>query len=447
MSVTRELAAYLVGSRPDQIPADVRHEAKRAILNYVGCAVGGSREDAVQIALKVLTPYSGERTARVLGRNERLDPLQASLLNGISSHVLDYDDTTPSNYIHPTSPAASALFAYASTAPVAGADFVHALVLGFEVQSRIGDATYPAHYEAGWHSTGSIGVFGAAAAIAKLLELPLQNMIWAIGLAATQSAGLREMFGSMGKAFHPGRSAQSGYMGALLAKAGFTSGEYGIEGPRGFAPVTARSFDLARITTDFGSDFGLRRNTYKPFPCGIVIHPTIDACVQIHRGTKLAVRDIRAVRLKVAPLVLDLCSKRDIRKGLEGKFSVFHAAAIGLVRGRGGIAEFTDATVNDPDVKRVRETLTVAEADPSIAEDEVMVEVTLTSGEQVVKHVEHAIGNLARPMTDVELEDKFRDQAAAVLGVRRAAELIALCWSIDKLADCRTLIEATAPAP
>ena len=446
MSVTRELAAYLVGSRPDQIPADVQHEARRAILNYVGCAVGGSREDAVQIALRVLTPFSGERTARVLGRNERLDPLQASLLNGISSHVLDYDDTTPSNYIHPTSPAASALFAYACATAVTGAELTHALVLGFEVQSRIGDATYPAHYEAGWHSTGSIGVFGAAAAIGKLLHLPLQNMIWAIGLAATQSAGLREMFGSMGKAFHPGRSAQSGYMGALLAQAGFTSGEYGIEGPRGFAPVTARAFDLARITTDFGSDFGLRRNTYKPFPCGIVIHPTIDACVQIHRERKLATRDVRAVHLKVAPLVLDLCSKRDIGKGLEGKFSVYHAAAIGLVRGKGGIAEFTDAAVNDPEVKRVRETLTFAVADKSIAEDEVIAEVTLASGERVVKHVKHAIGNRARPMTDVELEDKFRDQAAPVLGERRANELIALCWSIDKLADCRTLIEATAPA-
>jgi len=445
MSVTKELAAYLVTSRPEQIPADVQHEARRALLNYVGCAVGGSREDAVEIALKVVDPFSGERVARVLGRSERLDPLHAALLNGISSHVLDYDDTTPSNYIHPTSPAASALFAYACTIPVTGAELLHALVLGFEVQCRIGDATYPAHYEAGWHSTGSIGVFGAAAAVGRLLGLPVQNMIWAIGLAATQSAGLREMFGSMGKAFHPGRSAQSGYLAALLAQAGFTSGEYGIEGPRGFAPVTAKAFDLARVTKEFGSDFGLRRNTYKPFPCGIVIHPTIDACIQIRRERTVAPRDIQAVRLKVAPLVLDLCSKREISKGLEGKFSVFHAAAIGLVRGRGGIAEFTDATVNDPDIKRVRETLTVAVADKSIAEDAVIAEVTLASGERLVKHVEHAIGNLARPMTDRELEDKFRDQAAPVLGSQATDALIAHCWNVGKLTDCRALIEAAVP--
>jgi len=447
MSVTKELAAYIVGSRPDHIPPDVRHEARRALLNYVGCAVGGSREQAVEIALRVLGPYSGERSARVLGREELLDPLYASLLNGISSHVLDYDDTTPSNYIHPTSPAASALVAYACTAPVTGADLLHALVLGFEVQSRIGDATYPAHYEAGWHSTGSIGVFGAAVAIGKLLALPLQNMIWAIGLAATQSAGLREMFGSMGKAFHPGRSAQSGYMGALLAQAGFTSGEYGIEGPRGFAPVTAKAFDLTRVTAGFGSDFGLRRNTYKPFPCGIVIHPTIDACIQIRRERQFSPADVQAVRLRVAPLVLDLCNKRTIDKGLEGKFSVYHGAAVGLLRGRAGIAEFTDAAVNDPDIKRVRETSTVAVADQNIAEDEAVAEVTLASGERVVKHVEHAIGNLARPMTDGELEEKFRDQASPALGAHRSNELIALCWRIDELADCRVLIEAATPSP
>jgi len=159
----------------------------------------------------------------------------------------------------------------------------------------------------------------------------------------------------------------------------------------------------------------------------------------------LAPRDIQAVRLKVAPLVLDLCNKRDIAKGLEGKFSVFHAAAIGLVRSRAGIAEFTDAAVNDPDIKRVRETLTVAVADKTIAEDEVTVEVTLANGERLVKHVEHAIGNLARPMTDRELEDKFRDQAAPVLGSQRTDELIAHCWNIGKLADCRTLIEAAVP--
>src|SRR4249919_2838968 len=287
MSETKALASYVVDNQLEDIPTDVLHEARRAIVNYMGCAVGGAPHPAMDITLRALGPYAGKPTSSVLGRIERIDPLHASLLNGISSHVHDYDDTTPKNYSHPSSPVASALFAYASANRVSGRDLMLAFILGFEAESRVANAVYPAHYDVGWHITGTSGVFGAATAIGRLLGLSVQQMIWAIGLAATQAAGLREMFGSMGKAFHPGRSAQSGYMGALLAQAGFTSGEYGIEGPRGFASVTAREFDLARVTTGFGSDFGLRRNTYKPFPCGIVIHPTIDACIQIQREKKL----------------------------------------------------------------------------------------------------------------------------------------------------------------
>ena len=211
----------------------------------MGCALGGSPDRAVDIAIRALGPYSGAPTASILGRPERLDPLHASLMNGISSHVYDYDDTTPKNYMHPTSPVASALFAYASAHPVNGRDFMHAFIMGFEAEMRIGNAVYPAHYDVGWHITGTAGVFGAAVAIGKLLGLSLQEMIWAMGLAATQAAGIREMFGSMAKSFHPGRAAQNGYAAALLAQAGFTAGEHGIEGPRGFAAVQAaqlRSF-------------------------------------------------------------------------------------------------------------------------------------------------------------------------------------------------------------
>jgi 2-methylcitrate dehydratase PrpD len=248
----------------------------------------------------------------------------------------------------------------------------------------------------------------------------------------------------MGKAFHPGRSAQSGYLAALLARDGFTSGEHGIEGPRGFAPVQSRSFDLSKVTDRIGSHFDLRENTYKPFPCGIVIHPTIDACIQISRAHPIKPKDIAAVRLRVAPLVLDLCNKKDIKVGLEGKFSVFHAAAIGLVRGKAGLREFTDETVNDTDVKAVR-TRVEATADPSVAEDAVRVEVELTNGERIAKQVDHAIGNLGRPMTDRELEEKFRDQATLILPAKQVDELIGLCWKTAELADVRQLIAKAVP--
>ena len=207
MPETEALASYVVTSRLSDIPSDVVREAKRALLNFLGCAMGGSREPAVDTAIRALEPFSGERTAGLLARPERFDPLYASVINGISGHVYEYDDTTPMNYIHPTPPVASALFAFASANPTNGRDFIHAFLMGFEVESRIGNAVYPAHYNAGWHITSTAGVFGAAAAIGKLLRLSRQQMIWALGLASTQASGLREMFGSMAKSFHAGHAA------------------------------------------------------------------------------------------------------------------------------------------------------------------------------------------------------------------------------------------------
>jgi 2-methylcitrate dehydratase PrpD len=439
LSETKVLASWVIKSQLDAIPDDVRREALRAIVNYTGCALGGNPDPAVNLAMRAFAPFFGPPTASILGRPERVDPLHASLMNGISSHVYDYDDTTPKNYIHPSSPVASALFAYASANKVTGRDFVHAFILGFEAESRIGNAVYPAHYDVGWHITGTAGVFGAAVAIGKLIGLNEQQMIWAIGLAATQAAGLREMFGSMAKSFHPGRAAQNGYASALLAQAGFTSGERGLEGPRGFAAVQAAKYDLSKITAGLGVDFDLRANTYKPFACGIVNHPTIDGAIQIHREHKLSPESIRAVRLRVAPLVLDLCNQQNITRGLQGKFSVYHGAALGLVRGKAGIREYTDQAVNDPAIKRVRESAT-AVADPSLTEDQANIEVELVTGEKLSRFVEQSLGNIHRPMTNQQLDEKFRDQAVLALPAEQVEKVIELCWRIDQLADVNELI-------
>ncbi len=444
MSETQILASYVLDSRLEDIPSDVRHEARRAIVNFMGCAVGGSPHPAVDLAIRALRPYAGPPTASILGRVERLDPLHASLMNGISSHVYDFDDTTPKNYSHPTSPVASALFAYASANTVRGRDFIEAFILGFEAESRVANAVYPAHYDVGWHITGTSGVFGAATAIGKLLGLSVQQMVWAIGLAATQAAGLREMFGSMAKSFHPGRSAQNGYTAALLAQAGFTAGEHGIEGPRGFAAVQAATYDLTKITTGLGTEFDLRANTYKPFPCGIVNHPTIDGCIQIHDEHHPAPATIRAVRLRVAPLVLDLCNQQNITRGLQGKFSVYHGAAVGLVRGKAGISEYTDEAVNDAHVKRVRES-TTAVGDGSITEDQAHVEVELMDGRKLTCFVAESLGNLKRPLSDRQLDAKFRDQAVLALPPSQVSELNGLCWQIDELDDVNQLIRITVP--
>ena len=445
MSETRTLASYIVNGRYDDIPSDVTHEAARSLVNYMAVALGGCVDPAVDIAIRAMSPFAGKPTAAILGRAERLDPLHASLMNGISSHVDDFDDTTPQNYIHPTSPVASAMFAYASANPVTGRDFLNAFVLGFEAESRVGNAVYPSHYDIGWHITGTAGIFGAAAAIGRLRGLTEQQMVWALGLAGTQAAGLREMFGSMGKAFHPGRAAQNGYASAILAENGFTAGERGIEGPRGFAAVQSAKYDLSKINAGLGTDFNLRRNTYKPYPCGIVNHPTIEACIELHRAHHVNASEVAAVRLRVAPLVLDLCNQQNITKGLQGKFSVYHGAAIGLVRGRAGLDDYTDAAVNDPAVKRVRERAT-ATGDASLTEDQARVEVELTDGRRLTWSIEQSLGNVHRPLSDDQLSEKFRMCAARALPSDAANTALERCWRIAELDDVNALVEVTVPA-
>lgn len=438
MQETKALASYIVSSRVQDIPNDIIHEARRAILNFVGCAIGGSREPAVDILIRTLQPFSGQPTVPVLARSERFDALYAAVVNGTTGHVFEYDDTTPMNYIHPTPPVASALFAYAAANRVSGRDFIHAYLLGFEAESRIGNAVYPAHYDAGWHITATAGVFGAAAAVGKLMRLSEQQMIWAFGLASTQASGLREMFGSMAKYFHAGHAARNGYLSALLARNGFTAGEHAIEGPRGFAPVTASKYDLSKITAGLGEDFQIRYNAYKPYPCGVVVQPTIDGCIDLYRDHHPAPESIRAVRVRVAPLVLDLCNKKELRQGLDSKYSIYHAAAIGLVRGKGGLQEFTDAAVNDAALQRVRERVTPI-ADPAITEDQSDIEVELENGQLLHRFIECSLGNLKRPLSDKQLEEKFRDQAH----LAHVNRLLDLCWQLDQLADVQDLVTAT----
>ena len=277
--VTRTLARYIVSAKPGGLPASVRKEAARTLLNWVGCTVGGSRHETVSIAISALGPFSGPAQASILGRKERLDILHTALINGISSHVLDFDDTHSHNIIHPAGPVISAILALSEHRPVSGNDFVNALALGVDVECRIGNSVYPKHYDVGWHITGTAGVFGAAAASGKLLELSEQQMLWALGLAATQPVGLQKMFGSMTKSFHPGRAAQNGLTAALLASKNFTSSEQSLEAKYGWVNVVSTAHNYDDITKRLGEAFEISKNTYKPFACGAVMHATIDGCI------------------------------------------------------------------------------------------------------------------------------------------------------------------------
>ncbi len=444
MEVTRTLARYIVQSKREHIPAPVRHEAARALLNWCGCAIGASRHETIANALAAVLPFVGAPQAGILGRGERVDILHAALINGISSHVFDFDDTHV-RAIHPSAPVLPALLALAEWRGISGADLVHAFVVGVEAECRVGLSVFPEHYMAGWHITGTAGVFGAAAAAGKLLGLSEQQMVWALGIAATQSSGLREMFGSMCKSFHPGRAAQNGLTAALLAAKNFTSSDQGIEAPRGFAQVMSTKFDPFIITAEWGKHWELSSNMYKPFACGLVVQGTIDGCIQLRNEHGLTPAMIERVDIKVAPIVLELTAKENPQSGLEGKFSVFHAAAVALRYGMAGEAQFSDASVLDPQTVALRRRVHI-EPDASIGRVQSHVFIRLTDGRTVERRIEHALGTLERPMSDTDLEAKFRGLAEGILTERQSNEVIRLCWAVESLPDAGAIARAAATA-
>jgi 2-methylcitrate dehydratase PrpD len=441
--VTRILANYVISAQPADLPAPVRKEAARTLLNWVGCAIGGSRNEAVDIAISALRPFFGDKQASLLGRSERLDIFHASLLNGISSHVLDFDDTHLRTIIHPAGPVVSAILALSEYRPVSGGDFLNAMVLGIETECRIGNAVYPAHYDVGWHITGTTGVFGAAAASGKLLGLSEQQMVWALSMAAAQPVGLREMFGSMTKAFHPGRAAQNGLTAAFLASKNFTSSDHGIEAKSGWANVLSTQRNYAEITDKLGQTYEVSLNTYKPFACGIVIHPALDASIQLRNQYQLTADQIDRVELKVHPLVLELTGKKTPQVGLEGKFSVYHAVAAAIVEGVAGEQQFSDKAVRNPVIVGLRDRV-VAVVDPSIKEDQVRITITLKDGRKLEKYIDHAVGSVTNPMSDKDLEAKFAGQADGVLPADQARRAMDLCWDIATLPNAGALAEAAS---
>ncbi len=406
--VTRALAHYLVTASYDDLPANVRKEGVRTLLNWVGVAIGGSHHETVDIAVSALGPFSGPQQASLFGRRERFDIMNAAFINGVSSHIFDYDDTHLKTIIHPAGPVASAIIALSEMQPVSGKDFLNALVLGVETECRIGNSVYPNHYDVGWHITGTAGVFGSAAAVGKLLKLNEQQMIWALGLAASQPVGLRESFGSMNKSFNPGRAASSGIFAAILASKNFTSSDAMIEAKRGWANTISTKQDYNEILGDLGKRYEAALNTYKPFACGIVIHPAIDAAIQLRNENKLTADQIERVD--------------------------HHAVAVAIVEGAGGEKQFSDRAVTDPTIVALRGKV-VPVITPGIKPEQVDLTIVLKDGRKLNRYIEHAIGSVEVPMTDKQLETKFSDLTEGIIPTAMIRRVMDACWNVEGLAS------------
>ena len=433
------LAGFVAGAAWADVAAQ-SHEAKRSILNYFATALGSAYDPAVTSALRVVSPFSGAATSAIIGRQDRLDALGAAFVNAISANLLDFDDTHLDTIIHPAAPVAAPVLALAEAKAMSGRDALTAFILGVEVECRIGNAVSPGHYARGWHITSTCGVFGAAAACAKLLGLPAEGIANAIGIAASQSAGIVENLPSAAKNVSVGNAARNGLFAALLAEQGYDAAPFAIEGPLGWARAMGDQPDLERLLGGLGKSWEIAKNTYKPYPAGIVFHAVIDACFKLRARLDGRTDAITAISVHGSALLLAR-GDRAVRNERDARVSIHHCAACALLIGAAGVAEFSQAAVVRPDIVALRGKVKAA-LDTSLPDGAARVDIQLASGESLEETVMAARGSLADPLSDADIEAKLRDCLRLGGTDWDGEDVISAVWRLDGLADMSGLMRA-----
>jgi 2-methylcitrate dehydratase PrpD len=439
MGVTRDLAEFVLDTNFEGLPQDVVREAKRDVINVLGVALYASKDPSLDILLDFFASEGGKERACIWGTSVKTTLQNAALANGYLAHLEDYDDTHFPTVLHPSSPTVPAAFAIAEEAHCGGRDFLTAVALGIESSCRLANAVHPWHYDLGWHITGTFGVFGSAIASAKLLGLDADKTVAALGIAGTQAAGVREVFGSMSKPLHAGRAAQAGLVAGLLAGRGFTSTTTILEGRRGVPAVLSGTYDLDRVMDGAGKRWEIFNNGLKPYSCGVVSHPLIDACINFRRTEQIDPAQVEAIDADVNPLVPELMGIIDPQVGLQGKFSARYCAAAGLVEGAAYPTQFTDARVKDPALVSLHRKVNF-HASETIREDEVRVRLRLKDGRRFEQHIEHATGSPENPMPDDQLNEKFLTLARHAMAETDARDLLDRLWRLDELDDVAKLL-------
>jgi 2-methylcitrate dehydratase PrpD len=441
-TLTKTLCGHLAAAQFGDLSTAAQREARRGVLDWIGCALAGSGHKTIITLLAVLQEVSGKPQATVFGRKLKLGLLDAPLANGQMGHVLDYDDTHMGGVVlHTSSPVLAALFALAERAPVSGADFMLAYAIGFEAGVRAG-RTAPGHHKGGWHLTGTLGSIASGVASAKLLKLDRQRMTYAMGIAATEAAGMQQNRGTMCKSFHAGKAASNGVLAALLAERGFDSTQEIIEGKRGFSRIYSDVAAPEQLTAGLGDGWLIESNGHKPYACGVVLHPLIDAVIALRNRDGVDPAAVSEVNLRVHPLVLSITGVVEPSTGLQSKFSTVHSAAVALIDGNAGIAQYSDAKAADPAVAALRRKIKPV-ADETLRKDEAYAAVTV-GGKRHEVHIAHASGTADNPMSDAAIETKFLANATPVIGRERAERARDFVRSLEQKPDVQELIALLA---
>jgi 2-methylcitrate dehydratase PrpD len=444
-AISRALAEAAVGWRWADLPGAVRHETKRCLVNFFACALAGWRDPAVTTAAGLFERIGPAGDFTVIGSGRGASMLHAASLNAMAANVFDFDDTHMPTIAHPTAPVAPVALALAQAGRISGSEMLEAVAVGIELQCRIALAISPGHYARGWHITSTCGVFGAAAAAARLLGLDARRTVWAFGSAASQAGGLVETLGTMAKSIGVGNAASNGLLSALLAQEGFAGPESPLEGARGFLRVFGPEVNWGALTDDMGQRWEILANTYKPYPCGVVLNPVIEACLALRPAVVDDLAGIRRVELRAHPLLRQRTDRPGVTSGKTSQVSAQHAVAVSLVRGRAGLAEFSDEAVRDAALRPLNERLVFVE-DASLGVEAAEVALSMADGRRIVHRVDAAHGSLASPLSDDELSAKCRELARYGESGVAVEPLLQALWNLDREPDAARALFNTSEA-
>jgi 2-methylcitrate dehydratase PrpD len=443
-SVTRALFETVCGLRYDAIPEDAREVARHCLLDFLGTTLAGAREPLVDILVEQIVRVEGATEAALIGRGERATRLTAALVNGAAGHALDFDDTHTTMSGHPSVPVLPALLALGETEHADGRSLLAALVAGVELECRLGALLGFGHYAAGFHATGTVGTFGAAAACAHLLGLDEQGWLNALGLAGTQAAGLKSGFGTMAKPLHAGRAAATGLLSALLARGGFTAQAAIIEVAQGFAATHAGAEPCIGTLERYAGRFLIRDTLFKYHAACYLTHAAIDAAARVRDQQRFAPEDITSVEVHVAPALLGVCNIERPATGLEGKFSLRATTALALLgEDTSDPATYSDSKMAAPRLTALRDLVHVVPTN----------ELAPTQARVVVERKQQRVETAADtgvPAADLsrqrlQLRSKFLGLATPVLGASQAARLADAALSAQEIGSVEEIVHLARP--
>ncbi len=445
MRVQTELAEWIADRDGDPVSDSARRAACHAVLDWLGVAMAGAREPVVEILVRDALVSGEAGSAGLVGRTERLSPAFAALANGTASHALDYDDVNMRMRGHPSVAVFPALLSIAAAQGGSGRSLLDALVVGTEVACTVGEMMGPEHYERGFHATATVGTIAAAAGCAALLGLGRAQTGHALGLAATQAAGLQASFGTMAKPLHAGKAAMNGLQSTRWAAAGLTAGEQTIDGLQGFGPTQSATFRPHPIRPDPAAPFGIERNGYKVHAACYYTHSAIEAVRALVRDNDASAGSIDRITVRLGAAQLAVCDIAEPATGLEVKFSVRHVVAMALQGiDTGDIAQYSETTARDEALAALRRKVRTEAADLE-SRTAAQVEIVLDDGSRISRTADCGV-----PVTDARVREeslarKFAALVGPILGDDAVAALTDEVLTLAGQADVRPFLQSLTP--